>query len=76
VNWDFLISGLVLLNDHTEITVDTKLGNNASLESLKLKILDVIDDVTALILELLKQSNLTHDIVFFNHFKHSPFRVM
>jgi hypothetical protein len=76
VHWDFLISLLMLLNDHTEITVGAILGNNASLESLKPKVLDVIDDVTTLILQFLKQSNLTHDIVFFNHFKHPPFRVI
>jgi hypothetical protein len=50
--WDFLISRLMLLNDHIQIAVCVKIGDDASLER-KLKVLDVIDHVTALVFQRL-----------------------
>jgi hypothetical protein len=47
-----LISGFIFVNDHTEITIGAILGDDAALDR-KLEILNVLDDVTALILELL-----------------------
>jgi hypothetical protein len=75
VYWNCLVSSLVLLYDHIQITIRAVFSDNASFESLKRKVLDVLDDVSTLILELLKQSNFVYDIVFkvfVDHFQRSP----
>jgi hypothetical protein len=69
---NFLFSCFILVDNHTEIPFGAIFGDDASHDRI-FEIIYVVDDVTALILELFQESNFTHHIVISNHFKHSPF---
>jgi hypothetical protein len=71
---DIVIPRFIIVNDHTEIAIGVKLGDDALLETYKFEILDVNDHVTALVFQLLQHSNFVYDFIVkvIDHFNYSP----